>query len=75
MHNLYVIVLICNLCITLFFYFLLNKLFAKSRFSQNQLNILVEKMGKKQSLSTEERAQIVTSSNLKFSVHQIAKKL
>ena len=30
-------------------------------------------MGKKQSLSTEERAQIVTLSNLKFFVRQIAK--
>ena len=32
-------------------------------------------MGKKQSLSTKERAQIVTLSNLKFSVRQIAKKI
>ena len=32
-------------------------------------------MGKKQSLSTKERAQIVTLNNLKFSVCQIAKKM
>ena len=32
-------------------------------------------MSKKQSLSTEERAQTVTLSNLKFSVRQIAKKI
>ena len=51
MHN-YVIVLFYNLCITLvFFYFLLDKLFARSRYSQNQLNSLVEKMGKN-SIST-----------------------
>ena len=31
---------------TLFFYFLLNKLCARSRFSQNQLNLLVEKWTK-----------------------------
>ena len=59
----------------MFFSFLLNKLFARLRFSQNQLNLLVENMGKNQSLSTEERAQIVTSSKLKFSVRQIAKKM
>ena len=58
-----------------FFYFRLNKLLARLHFSQNQLNSLVEKMGKKQSLSTEERAQIVTLSNSKFSVRQIAKKI
>ena len=74
MHN-FVIVLIYNLCMTLFFYFLLNKFFSKSRFSQNQLNLSVEKLGKKQSLSTEERAPILTSSNLKFSVHQITKRM
>ena len=55
MHN-YVIVLIC---MTLLFYFLLNKLFARLRFSQNYLNLLVTKIDKKQFLSTEERAQIV----------------
>ena len=60
---------------TLFFYFLFNKLFARSSFSQNQLNLLVEKMGKKQSLSAEEQAQIVTLRNLKFSVRQIAEKM
>ena len=32
-------------------------------------------MGKKQSLSREERAQILTLSNLKFSARQIAKKM
>ena len=32
-------------------------------------------MGKKQSLSTEEQAQIITLSNLNFSIHQIAKKM
>ena len=32
-------------------------------------------MGKRQSLTTEEWAQIVTLSNLKFSVRQIAKKM
>ena len=32
-------------------------------------------MGTKQPLSTEERAQNVTSRNLKFSVRQIAKKM
>ena len=41
-----VIVLIYNLRMTLFFFFLLNKLFARLRFSQNQFNLLVEKMGK-----------------------------
>ena len=51
MHN-YVIVLLYNVCMTLvFFYFLLDKLFARSRYSQNQLNSLVEKMGKN-SIST-----------------------
>ena len=57
---------------TLFFYFLLNKLFVRSCFSQNQLNLSVEKIGKKQSLSPE-GAQIITLSNLKFSVCQIVK--
>ena len=33
------------------------------------------KNGQKESLSTEERAQIVTSSNLKFSLRRIAKKM
>ena len=60
---------------TPFFYFLLNKLFARSRFDQSHLHLLVEKMGKKQSLSTEEMAQIVTLNNLKFFVRQIAKKM
>ena len=32
-------------------------------------------MGKKQPLSTKEWAQIVTLSNLKFSIHQIVKKM
>ena len=49
-------------------------MFAGLLFSQNQVNSLVEKMGKKQSVSTKERAQIVNLSNLKFSVRQIAKK-
>ena len=71
MHN--YVVLIYNLCITLFLHSLLNKLFARSCFSQNQLNLLVEKMDKKQSLSTEKWDQIVTLSNLKFSVREIAK--
>ena len=44
MHN-YVIVLLNNLCMTLLFYFLLNKLFARLRFSQNQLILLIEKIG------------------------------
>ena len=59
----------------LFFYFLLNKLLAKLRFSQYQLNLLVYKMGKKPSCSTEQRIQIVSLSNLMFSVHQIPKKM
>ena len=71
----YVIVLIYKICMTLIFYFLLNNFFERWRFSQNQLNLLVEKMGKKQFFSTKERAQIVTLSNLKFSVRQIAKKM
>ena len=53
-------------------------MFARSRFSQNLVVYFVglfEKMGKKQSLSTKERAKIVTLSNLKFSVRQIAKKM
>ena len=57
------------------FYYLLNKLFARSRCDQNQLNLLVEKIGKKLFLNTEKRAQNVTLSNLKFSVRQIAKKM
>ena len=60
---------------TLILYFLLNNFFERRRFSQNQLNLLVEKMGTKQFFSTKERAQIVTLSNLKFSVRQIAKKM
>ena len=49
-------------------------MFARLRFSQNQLNSLVEKkMGKKQTVSTKNRPQIVTLSNLKFSLREIAK--
>ena len=60
---------------TRFLYFLLKKLFARSCSSRNQSNLLVEKMDNKQSLGREERAQIVTLSNFKFSVFQIAKKI
>ena len=60
---------------TRFLYFLFNKLFARSCSSRNQLNLLVEKMGNKQSLGREERAQIVTLNNFKFSVFPIAKKI
>ena len=73
LHN-YIIVLIYNLYMTLLLYFLLDNLFARSRFGQNHLNLLVEKLGKKQSNSTKERAQIITLRNLKFFVHQMAKK-
>ena len=45
------------------------------RFGQIQFNSLVEKISKKQSLTTEERAQIVTMSNSKFFVGQIAKRM
>ena len=58
---------------TLLFYFLLKELFARSRFSQNQSTLLVKKMGKKQLLSREERAQTVALSDVKFSLRQIAK--
>ena len=60
---------------TLFFYFPLNRLFARLRISKNWLNLFLEKMGKKQSFITEERSQIVTLSSLKFSVRQIAKNM
>ena len=48
-------------------------MFARLRFGQNQLNLLVKKMGKKQFFNTEKQAQIVSLSNLKFFVHQITK--
>ena len=53
-HN-YVIVLVYNLCSILFISCPINCLQDRVCFSQNQLNLLLEKMGKKQSLSTENR--------------------
>ena len=41
-------------------------LLARARFSQNQENLLVLKMGKKISRSSEKRAQIVALSKLNF---------
>ena len=52
-----------------------TQIVCKISFWSKSINLLIEKMGKKQSLSMEEWAQIVTLSNLKFSVHQIAKKM
>ena len=53
----------------MFLHFQVFRLLAKARFSQNQL------MGKKPSLSSDKRAQIITLSKLNFSVCQIAKKV
>ena len=64
--NNYVFVLIYNLCITLFFIFCSLSL---------QNHVLVKISYIYQSLSPEEWTLIVTLSNLKFSVHQITKKM